>query len=56
MRVQMDRQNGKQDLTFVYILDTLRFTPEVLHLSTTHPLDMPANSTMLSLMMTSQER
>jgi hypothetical protein len=38
----------------MYISDTLRFTPEVLHLSTTHPLDMSAHSTMLSLKMTSQ--
>ncbi len=54
MQVQLDRQNGNQDLTFVYILDTLRFKQEVLHLSTTHKLDMSAHSTMLSLMMTSQ--
>ncbi len=53
-RVQLDRQNGNRDQTFVYILDTLRFAPEVLHLSTTHPLDMSSHSTMLSLMMTSQ--
>ncbi len=43
-----------QDLTLVYILDTLHFTPEVFHLSTTHPLDMSAHSTMLSLSMTTQ--
>ena len=31
MRIQLDRQNGNQDQTFMYIMDTLRFTPEVLH-------------------------
>ncbi len=52
--VSIGLQNGNQDQTFVYILDTLRFMPEVLHLSTTHPLDMSAHSTMLFLTMTSQ--
>jgi hypothetical protein len=47
MRVQLDRQNGNQDQTFMYILDTLCFMPEVLHLSTTYPLDTSAHSTML---------
>ncbi len=51
----MDRQNENQDQTFVCILDTLRFMPEVLHLSTAHPLDMSAHSTMLSLTVTSQQ-
>jgi hypothetical protein len=53
-RVQLDHKNGNQDHAFMYILDTLRFMPEVLHLSTTHPLDMSAHSTMLSLTTTSQ--
>jgi hypothetical protein len=39
---------------FVYILDTLCFTLEMLHLCTTHTLDISAHSTMLSLTMTSQ--
>jgi hypothetical protein len=52
--VQLDHQNGNRDQIFVYISDTLCFTPEVLHLSTTHPLDMSTHSTMLSLAMTSQ--
>jgi hypothetical protein len=56
MRIQFDCQNWLQDKTFVYILDTLHFKQDrrVLHLSTNHPLDMSAHSTMLSLMMTSQ--
>ena len=54
MRVQLGRQNGNRDLTFMFILDTLRFMPEVLHLSTIHPLDMSAHSTTLYLMMISQ--
>jgi hypothetical protein len=37
MRVQLDCQNGNRDQTIVYILDTIHFMPEVLHLSTTHP-------------------
>ncbi len=54
MRDILDHQNWNQDLTCVYILDTLCFTPEVLHLSTTHPLDMSAHRSMLYLMMTLQ--
>jgi hypothetical protein len=53
MRVQLDCQNGDQDHALVCILDTLCFMPEVLHWSTNHPLVMSAQSTMLSLMMTS---
>jgi hypothetical protein len=54
MRVQLDRQNGNRDQTFVYIFDTLHFTLEVLHVSTTHPLGMSAHNTMLSLTITLQ--
>jgi hypothetical protein len=47
IQVQLDRQNGNQDQTFVYVFDTLHFTLEVMHLSTTHLLDISAHSTML---------